>query len=159
MIGDFGRDQDDEKALAMAVAMRRLGLIGSLYAVANMAPTSPKPPLYLPYTSPSSPPHLPHISPTSPRYVIANMGDSAMRARLAKGTVSALGANDIRVAKGSRGGERPAKGKGKFAYEFDCPYLADESEIDELPGHELAFAAIEQAPPSPHPRPSRSPRP
>ena len=73
------------------------------------------------------------------------MGDSAMRARLAKGTVSALGANDIRVAKGSRGGERPAKGKGKFAYEFDCPYLADESEIDELPGHELAFAAIEQA--------------
>ena len=81
------------------------------------------------------------------------MGDSLMRARLAKGTVSALGANDIRVAKGSRGGERPAKGKGKFAYEFDCPYLADESEIDDLPGHELAFAAIEQAPPSPPPSP------
>ena len=74
MIGDFGRDQDDEKALAMAVAMRRLGLIGNLF-------------------------------------VIANMGDSLMRARLAKGTVSALGANDIRVAKGSRGGERPRRGR------------------------------------------------
>ena len=29
MIGDFGRDQDDEKALAMAVAMRRIGLVGN----------------------------------------------------------------------------------------------------------------------------------
>ena len=106
MIGDFGRDQDDEKALAMAVAMRRLGLIGNLW-------------------------------------VIANMGDSVMRARLAKGTVSALGANDVRVAKGSRGGESAKQ--SKFAYEFDCPYLAEESELDELAGHELAFAAIEQA--------------
>jgi hypothetical protein len=61
----------------------------------------------------------------------------------------------VRVAKGSRGGESAKQ--SKFAYEFDCPYLADESELDDLGGHELAFAAIEQVPsaePNPNPNPN-----
>lgn len=36
MIGDFGKDQDDEKALACAVALRRLGMLGELWVVANL---------------------------------------------------------------------------------------------------------------------------
>ena len=35
MIGDFGRDLNKEKALAQAIALRRLGLIGALSVVAN----------------------------------------------------------------------------------------------------------------------------
>ena len=91
IMGDFGRDQDDEKALAMAVAMRRLGLIGNLS-------------------------------------VVANLGDSLARARLAKGTVSVLGAHDVPVARGSGTTEKQA------AYEFHCPYLASEEEIVQVRG-------------------------
>eukprot|EP00662_Eupelagonemidae_sp_cell21_P008345 gene8345-7251_t len=36
MVGDFGKDQDDEKALGMAIALRRVGLIGELSVVANL---------------------------------------------------------------------------------------------------------------------------
>ena len=35
MIGDFGLDLDDEKALCCAVAMQRIGLVGKLTVVAN----------------------------------------------------------------------------------------------------------------------------
>ena len=93
MIGDFGKDQDDEKALSMAIAMKRAGLIGTLS-------------------------------------VIANLGDSTMRARLAKGTLNVLGAHDVRVAVGSDGG-RP--GEEIHEYEFAAaPYLAKQglSEAD-----------------------------
>ena len=106
MIGDFGKDQDDEKALAMAVSMRRQGLISSFT-------------------------------------VVANFGDAAMRARLAKGTLNALGAHDVRVAVGTDGG-RP--GEEIHEYEFAaCPYLAPESELHAGGGHELAFAALREA--------------
>jgi len=106
MIGDFGKDQDDEKALVMAVAMRRVGLIERLT-------------------------------------VVANLGDSVMRARLAKGTVNALGAHDVRVGVGSDGG-RP--NEEIHEYEFmACPYLAPESELHPQGGHELAFRALEEA--------------
>ena len=106
MIADFGKDQDDEKALVMAVAMRRVGLIRELN-------------------------------------VIANLGDSAMRARLAMGTLNALGAHDVCVAKGTDGG-RP--GEEIHDYEFDaCLYLAPEAELDARGGHELAFDAMRTA--------------
>ena len=36
MIGNFGKDQDDEKALTMAVALKRIGIIGDLSVVANL---------------------------------------------------------------------------------------------------------------------------
>lgn len=106
MFGDFGKDQDDEKALAMAVSMRRAGLIGTFT-------------------------------------VVANFGDSVMRARLAKGTLNALGAADVRVAVGSDGG-RP--GEEIHEYEFAAtPYLAPESELHPGGGHELAFTALREA--------------
>jgi len=106
LYGDFGKDQDDEKALVMAVSMRRTGLIGELS-------------------------------------VVANLGDSTKRARLAKGTLNALGAHDVLVAVGSDGG-RP--GEEIHDYEFDaCPYLAPEAELDPRGGHELAFAAMADA--------------
>ena len=106
MIGDFGKDLDDEKAVVMAVAMRRVGLIEKLT-------------------------------------VVANLGDSVMRARLAKGTVNALGAHDVRVGVGSDGG-RP--NEEIHEYEFmACPYLAPESELHPQGGHELAFRALEEA--------------
>ena len=56
MVGDFGNSPDGEKGLIMAVAMRRIGLVGELT-------------------------------------VVANLGDARMRARLAKGTLNALGAS------------------------------------------------------------------
>lgn len=106
MIGDFGKDQDDEKALIMAVVMRRTGLIGALT-------------------------------------VITNLGDNYMRARLAKGTLNALGAHDVRVAKGSDGGQADLE---IHDYEFDkCPYLAPKSELDERGGLELFFTALDEA--------------
>ena len=36
MIGDFGKDLDDENALCVAVALRRLGLVGHLNVIANL---------------------------------------------------------------------------------------------------------------------------
>jgi len=106
MIGDFGKDQDDEKALIMATVMRRTGLIGEMT-------------------------------------VVANLGDNYMRARLAKGTLNALGAHDVRVAKGSDGGQANEE---IHDYEFaHVPYLAPESELDERGGHELIFAALSEA--------------
>ena len=104
MIGDFGRDQDDEKALIMAVVMRRIGLIGDLT-------------------------------------VVTNLGDSLMRARLAKGTLNALGAHDVVVARGTDAGR-----KDEALHDFEsCPYLAAESEIDLRSGHEIIFEHIRHA--------------
>ena len=60
MVGDFGNSPDGEKGLIMAVAMRRIGLVGELT-------------------------------------VVANLGDARMRARLAKGTLNALGAHEIKA--------------------------------------------------------------
>ena len=106
MFGDFGKDQDDEKALAMAAAMKRAGLINTFT-------------------------------------VVANLGDSAMRARLAKGTLNVLGLFEVRVAVGTDGG-RP--GEEIHEYEFAAaPYLAPESELHPGGGHELAFTAIKEA--------------
>ena len=36
MVGDFGNSPDGEKGLIMAVAMRRIGLVGELTVVANL---------------------------------------------------------------------------------------------------------------------------
>ena len=103
IIGDFGTDTDDEKALAMAVAMRRLGLIGNLS-------------------------------------VIANYGNALLRARLAKGTVTVLGANDVPVAVGTSFGAKDDN------YDFKtCSYLAPEDELEKESGQELAFSAIRQS--------------
>ena len=75
--------------------------------------------------------------------VVANLGDNYMRARLAKGTLNALGAHDVRVAKGSDGGQANEE---IHDYEFaHVPYLAPESELDERGGHELIFAALSEA--------------
>eukprot|EP01062_Namystynia_karyoxenos_P063145 TRINITY_DN55966_c0_g1_i1.p2 TRINITY_DN55966_c0_g1~~TRINITY_DN55966_c0_g1_i1.p2 ORF type:complete len:387 (+),score=98.65 TRINITY_DN55966_c0_g1_i1:80-1240(+) len=103
IIGDFGKDQDDEKALAVAVALRRLGLIGELAVVANLSP-------------------------------------ALMRARLAKGTLGALGCPEVPVAAGTDGG---SPGEECHAYEFDCPYLAAEGELCLQGGHELFFEALD----------------
>ena len=112
MIGDFGRDLDDEKALVMAVAMRRVGLIGALS-------------------------------------IITNLGDTRMRARLAKGTANALGAYDVRVASGSAAGRHDEEDASAT---FDaCPYLASEDELwgvgehGAAAGHELVFDALRAA--------------
>ena len=106
MVGDFGKDQDDEKALIMATVMRRIGLISEMT-------------------------------------VVTNLGNNSLRARLAKGTLNALGAHDVRVAKGSDGGQANTE---IHDYEFaQCPYLAPESELDVRGGHELIFAALAEA--------------
>ena len=90
----------------MAVAMRRIGLVGDLT-------------------------------------VVANLGDARMRARLAKGTLNALGAHEILVAAGSDGGRA---NETLHDYEFEaCPYLAPDDELDPRGGHELSLAAIEQS--------------
>ena len=99
LVGDFGKDLDDEKALAMAVALRRTGLVGKLS-------------------------------------VITNYGDSFQRARLAKGTAIALGAHDVRVAKGSEGGSAVATNQ----YIEECNYLSPESELEEINGHGEVYA-------------------
>ena len=103
MVGDFGNSPDGEKGLIMAVAMRRIGLVGELT-------------------------------------VVANLGDSRTRARLAKGTLNALGAHEIKVAAGSDGGRA---NETLHDYEIEaCPYLAPDEELDARGGHELALAAI-----------------
>jgi len=103
MVGDFGNSPDGEKGLIMAVAMRRIGLVGQLT-------------------------------------VVANLGDARMRARLAKGTLNALGAHETRVGAGSDGGRA---NETLHDYEIEaCPYLAPDEELDPRGGHELALAAI-----------------
>ena len=104
MVGDFGKDLDDEKALAMAVALRRTGLVGKLS-------------------------------------VMTNFGDSLQRARLAKGTAIALGAHDVRVAKGSDAGKTDAPAHNIE----DVSYLAPDSELENISGHELAFSAMRES--------------
>ena len=42
MIGDFGKDLDDEKALCVAVAMRRIGLVGNLNVISNLGDSIPR---------------------------------------------------------------------------------------------------------------------
>merc|ERR1719284_1209611 len=42
MIGDFGKDLDDEKALCVAVAMRRLGLVGGVNVISNLGCPIPR---------------------------------------------------------------------------------------------------------------------
>ena len=75
--------------------------------------------------------------------VVANLGDARMRARLAKGTLNALGAHEILVAAGSDGGRA---NETLHDYEFEaCPYLAPDDELDPRGGHELSLAAIEQS--------------
>lgn len=106
IVGDFGKDQDDEKALLIAAALRRVGIVGRLS-------------------------------------IVANLGDSAMRARLAKGTMQALGDADVRVAAGSDGGRR---GEELHEYEFaHCAYLAGPADLSQQAGHELFFSALHDA--------------
>ena len=106
MIGDFGKDQDDEKSLAMAVSLHRLGLLKDMS-------------------------------------IIANLGDSRMRARLAKGTLNVLGVGGFPVAVGTdvgRGNEQIQP------YEFACcTYLAEDCELEEMDGTALFYTALEKA--------------
>ena len=104
IVGDFGVDVDDEKALCLAVALLRIGVVRRLS-------------------------------------VVANTGDSTMRARLAKGTLQALGAGDVPVATGGSGPSLGCHGE----FEFDCRYLASQDELDPRGGHELIFAALADA--------------
>eukprot|EP01065_Artemidia_motanka_P017063 TRINITY_DN2063_c0_g1_i3.p1 TRINITY_DN2063_c0_g1~~TRINITY_DN2063_c0_g1_i3.p1 ORF type:complete len:411 (+),score=80.81 TRINITY_DN2063_c0_g1_i3:87-1319(+) len=104
LIGDFGKDLDDEKALVVAAGLRRCGLIGQIA-------------------------------------VIANLGNSAMRARLAKGTLLELGHEDVPVAVGSDGGCTVSE----HDYEFDCDYLAPVSSLHPQPGTELFFSQLSEA--------------
>ena len=54
--------------------------------------------------------------------VVTNLGDAMMRARLAKGTLNALGAHEVRVGAGTDGGK---EGEAIHEYEFEaCPHLA-----------------------------------
>ena len=63
--------------------------------------------------------------------VVANLGDARMRARLAKGTLNALGAHEILVAAGSDGGRA---NETLHDYEFEaCPYLAPDDVSLPLP--------------------------
>ena len=106
MFGDFGKDQDDEKALAMAVTLQHAGC-------------------------------LQRIS------VISNLGDSKMRARLAKGTLNVLEARDTEVAVGSDGGRA---GDTIHEYEFaGCNYLSSEEELYQGTGLQLALDAMRNA--------------
>ena len=106
MFGDFGKDQDDEKALAMAVTLQYAKVIDRMT-------------------------------------VVTNLGDSRMRARLAKGTLNVLEARNVAVAVGSDGG-RP--GEEIHEYEFaGCNYLAAEEELFPGPGVELAVQAMVHA--------------
>ena len=106
MFGDFGKDQDDEKALAMAVTLQHVGC-------------------------------LHRIS------VVSNLGDSKMRARLAKGTLNVLEARDTAVAVGSDGSHA---GDTIHEYEFaGCTYLAAEEELFPGTGTELCLEAMRLA--------------
>jgi len=105
MVGDFGVDVDDEKALCIAVALLRVGVLHSLA-------------------------------------VVANTGDSKMRARLAKGTLQQLSAGDCPVAAGTTGASLGDDREYEFGH---CKYLASEDELDPRGGHELIFATLEDA--------------
>ncbi|CAK0843607.1 unnamed protein product [Prorocentrum cordatum] len=84
IIGDYGKDLDDEKALCVASVLRGLGLIGSLA-------------------------------------VVANLGDSTTRARLAKGSLLTLNQTDVPVAAGSHGGRDDEE---LYEHEFaHCDYI------------------------------------
>lgn len=76
--------------------------------------------------------------------VVANLGDSKMRARLAKGTSNVLGFHDVRVAAGSDGGRRNEDLSSDPSM-IQTPYMASEQELDEREGHELIFAAMREA--------------
>ncbi|CAK0897092.1 unnamed protein product [Prorocentrum cordatum] len=76
IIGDYGKDLDDEKALCVASVLRGIKLIGSLT-------------------------------------VVANLGDSVMRARLAKGSLQTLNQEDVPVAAGSHGGRTDEDPEGR----------------------------------------------
>jgi len=103
IIGDYGKDLDDEKALCVASVLRGLGLIGSLA-------------------------------------VVANLGDSTTRARLAKGSLLTLNQTDVPVAAGSHGGRDDEE---LYEHEFaHCDYLAPVDTLDKRGGHELIFASL-----------------
>lgn len=88
LIGDFGKDLDDEFALLVAAALERFGHIRLLGVIANLAP-------------------------------------ALERARLAKGTLSAIGFGHVPVAVG-----RNVTEEGKTsAHETGVPYLADPSAL------------------------------
>jgi len=106
MIGDFGKDLDDEKALCVAVALRRLGLVG-------------------------------HLN------VIANLGHSTLRGRLAKGTLRALGAGDCPVVAGSHGGQPSEE---LYSHEFQhAEYLASADDLDDRGATDLVFSVLGEA--------------
>ena len=121
MFGDFGKDQDDEKALAMAVTCSTPNpnpnphpRTPTLALIATPTPTLPLP-LPLPQVT------LQHAGCLQRISVISNLGDSKMRARLAKGTLNVLEARDTEVAVGSDGGRA---GDTIHEYEFaGCTYL------------------------------------
>ena len=70
--------------------------------------------------------------------VVANFGDVRMRARLAKGTLNALGAHDVPVGCGTDGFDNRTfhqQQQPSSTEHFDaCEYLAPESELDERSG-------------------------
>jgi hypothetical protein len=94
MFGDFGKDQDDEKALAMAVMLP--------HAQPQPEPSPPNPNPHpnrdpnptLPLPLPLPQVTLQHAGCLQRISVISNLGDSKMRARLAKGTLNVLEARD-----------------------------------------------------------------
>jgi len=104
IIGDPGKDQDDELTFIMAALFHRIKRIRILAVVANLAP-------------------------------------SMMRARLAKGTFNVLGLSEIPVGVGTNCRSTES---AKDDYQFDVPYLADESEVEE-DGHDLLVRRLEHA--------------
>ena len=74
--------------------------------------------------------------------VVANLRPSMMRARLARGTLSVLGVDDVPVGYGS-GMEMTADEDG-LSYEFKAAYLAGEKEV--VDGYELIRSTLERAP-------------
>lgn len=88
LIGDFGKDLDDEFALVLAAALVRRGFMRLVGVVANLSP-------------------------------------SIERARLAKGTLRALGLGDVPVAVG----HGVMTDASVSPHETGVPYLADPSEL------------------------------
>jgi len=100
VVGDFGEDPDDEKALCIATVMERIGLVGQLS-------------------------------------VVANTGDAVLRARLAKGLLNQVRAEEVPVAAGSS--------SHMFTETPESDYIASDLEVDPRGGHELIFAALHSA--------------
>lgn len=99
MIGDFGKDLDDEHALVLAAGLQRMGLIELIAVVANLEP-------------------------------------AAIRARLARGTISQLGLTRIPVGIGT-----PCfKGGTDLRHETDVPYLAPANAV--FDGHRILVDRI-----------------